>query len=577
MANATLTSPAADRNLLYGILALQMGFVTRDTLLSGMQAWVFTKNRSLGDLLQEQGALSPSQCQALDLVAAEHLKAHGGDPQRSLAAVGHLSMLDGALRSVADPELQTSIAAAGHVLATTIERPAAERTRYQVLRPHAKGGLGRVSIARDVELGREVALKEIRESYAGDAASQKRFVREAEITGSLEHPGIIPVYGLGCYADGRPYYAMRFIRGETLQEAVSKLHAGEAGYKLRGLLTRFVAVCNAVAYAHSRGVIHRDLKPANMMLGPYGETLVVDWGLAKVVGRDPVSDDGAGSSEMTLETPSGKGLMTQAGSSLGTPSFMSPEQARGEMASLGAATDIYSLGATLYDVLTGQPPIQGRSAAEVLESVRQGKWQPARQVNASTPAALDAVCRKAMALKPEDRYDSALSLSADVDRWLADEPVSAYREPWAVRIGRWGRRHRQLVTAAAVLLVASVVLSVVVAVNREQARRQTLQAEREAQRQRDIAQANEKTASEREAETKAVLDFVEEKVFAAARPKGEEGGLGPDVTLRRGSRSCSAFRGLRIPAAASHRSAAAPDTGKVVSTLGLPEDRCESG
>src|SRR5262249_46500227 len=161
--------------------------------------------------------------------------------------------------------------------------------RFRVLRPHARGGLGEVLVARDEELQREVALKQIQDNYADDQESRTRFLMEAEITGGLEHPGIVPVYGLGQYADGRPFYAMRFIRGDSLKDAVERFHAadkpgrdpGERALALRGLLRRFVDVCQAMAYAHSRGVLHRDLKPGNIMIGKYGETLVVDWGLAK--------------------------------------------------------------------------------------------------------------------------------------------------------------------------------------------------------------------------------------------------------------------------------------------------------
>jgi serine/threonine protein kinase len=158
--------------------------------------------------------------------------------------------------------------------------------RYEILRLHAKGGIGEVFVALDKELHREVALKKIRPQDEGDTACLGRFVQEAEITGGLEHPGIVPVYGLGEYSDGRPCYAMPFIQGQTLADAIRKFHSADSSVTLRSLLGRFVAVCNAVAYAHNRGVLHRDLKPANIMLGKYGETLVLDWGLAKPVGHE---------------------------------------------------------------------------------------------------------------------------------------------------------------------------------------------------------------------------------------------------------------------------------------------------
>jgi serine/threonine-protein kinase len=462
-------NPTADRNLLFGILAVQMDFVSREALVAAMHAWVLAKHRSLGDLLQEQGALTPQQRRVLDLVAEEHLKAHGGDAQQSLAVLRQQSTIGVALGSVADGELQASLAVIGATLATTDDHgPPPDGMRYRVLRPHAQGGLGVVSVARDTELGREVALKEIQAGHAKDAISRDRFVREAEITGGLEHPGIVPVYGLGRYDDGRPYYAMRFIRGESLQEAIKKLHMHQAGYSLRGLLTRFVAACNAIAYAHSRGVIHRDIKPSNVMLGPYGETLVVDWGLAKVIGRESTDGEDSASAELTFRPPSGDSSATQAGSALGTPAFMSPEQARGEVTNLGPATDIYSLGATLYTLLTGRPPIQGRTTAELLENVRLGNWKPARQLQPNAPKPLDAIAGKALAMKLRDRYGTALELAAEVERWLADEPVLGHHEPWITRAGRWVKRHRQLVTGAVVLLLAALGgLTAVLAVQRQ--------------------------------------------------------------------------------------------------------------
>ena len=207
-----------------------------------------------------------------------------------------------------------------------------------MLRPHAKGGLGEVHVAWDEELGRYVALKEIRPEYAHNPKLRVRFLREAEVNGNLEHPGIVPIYGLGTYPDGRPYYAMRFVQGETLQAALERWHAqpppghGSAwALKLRPLLRAFLDVCYAVEYAHSRGVLHRDLKPSNVLLGKYGETLIIDWGVAKVIARPEEESARTGDAEPIVLLPHDSGsIPTVAGETLGSPPYMSPEQARAE-------------------------------------------------------------------------------------------------------------------------------------------------------------------------------------------------------------------------------------------------------
>jgi serine/threonine-protein kinase len=330
------------------------------------------------------------------------------------------------------------------------------------------------------------------------------------------------------YPDGRPFYAMRLIRGESLKTAIAQFHAadrtgldpGQRALALRRLLNHFVDVCDAIAYAHSRGVLHRDIKPANVMLGKYGETLVVDWGLAKPLGRcfadeepppgifqtehDPEDNDGESSGTVTLEAsavelpgaePRREGYSTQrerpllpaslgrssetiAGSRVGTPSFMSPEQAAGDLDQLGPASDVYSLGATLYNVLTGRPPFIATDLSKTLAAVIKGDFPAPRNIKPSIARPLDAIVRKAMALKPADRYSSAKALGAEIEHWMADEPVSAYRDPWLERLGRFARHHKTAVAASAALLVATVLgLSAgSIALERERAR---TEAERE--------------------------------------------------------------------------------------------------
>ncbi len=264
--------------------------------------------------------------------------------------------------------------------------------RFRVLRPHARGGLGAVFVALDTELHREVALKQIHDRLADDPSSRRRFLVEAEIAGGLEHPGIVPVYGVGTYANGRPFYAMRFVRGDSLKQAINRFHAdsslkrdpGRRSLELQKLLRRFLDVCNAIEYAHSRGVLHRDVKPGNIIVGKHGETLVVDWGLAKSVGR---AGSNVPQSERTLIPTAGSGSFeTLPGSAMGTPAFMSPEQAHGDHSRLGPRSDVYSLGATLFALLAGSPPFDaepGAAVAAMLDAVWRGEFLRPRSVNRS--------------------------------------------------------------------------------------------------------------------------------------------------------------------------------------------------
>ncbi len=472
----SLHGAQADRNLLFGIIALQMDFIDREALVKSMSGWVLDKTKPLGHILRDQGALGQDELTLLEALVEKHLQKHGNDPEKSLAAVNQLDTSLDELHVLSDTDVQASLGHVSenktlpdasneqdpyHTVAFQGAKPGIAE-RYRILRPHAKGGLGQVSVALDQELHREVALKEIQNQYADNLENRARFLVEAEITGGLEHPGIVPVYGLGQYADGRPYYAMRFIRGDNLKEAVKRFHQAESGQRdpgkrmvaFRQLLGRFLDVCNAMAYAHARGVLHRDLKPGNIMLGQYGETLVVDWGLAKLVSQKETATT-VQERPMSLSSSSNS-TETKAGSALGTPQFMSPEQAAGRLDLLGPFSDVYSLGATLYYLLTDKAPFEDSDVGTVLQKVGRGEFPMPRQANASVPAPLEAVCLKAMALKPEDRYASPRALADDIEHWLADEPVNAWKEPWTVRAMRWARRHRPLVATAAGLLLTAV-------------------------------------------------------------------------------------------------------------------------
>jgi serine/threonine-protein kinase len=492
---------AADRNLLFGLLALQNGLINQGQLVAAFQAWTLDKARALADHLVRRGDLDADQCAGVEAMVGLHLKKHDGDAEKSLAVIPAGRSTRESLAALGDPDIEHSLTQLGSGSDGDADRTASyavgtatsDGQRFRVLRPHARGGLGAVFVALDTELHREVALKRILDQHADDPAGRQRFLLEAEVTGGLEHPGIVPVYGLGRYADGRPYYAMRFIRGDSLKEAIERFHAdaslknnpGRRSLELRKLLRRFIDVCNAIDYAHSRGVLHRDIKPGNIIVGRHGETLVVDWGLAKATGR---SDPAAGERALSPSAASGS-AETLPGSALGTPAYMSPEQAGGDLEHLGPRSDVCSLGATLYCLLTGRPPFEGE-VADVIRAVQQGGSRPPRQLEPTIDAALEAVCLKAMALRPEDRYGSCRALADDIERWMADEPVTAWREPLSVRTRRWLRRHRTAATAATALLVTAVIALAIGTFTLSQAEERTRKQRDLARQQRTLAEEN---------------------------------------------------------------------------------------
>ena len=394
-----------------------------------------------------------------------------------------------------------------------VNRLTAPDARYRLLRLHKEGGLGQVWVAHDTVLGREVALKVIRPDRAGRTDLVARFVREARVTARLEHPGIVPLYDLIESADA-PRYAMRFVSGGTLADAVAVYHARLADgvatpLEFRGLLDALVAVCRAVAYAHSRGVLHRDLKGQNVVLGEFGEVFLLDFGLTKLAGTtdtpDALTADGADE--------------TAEGTIAGTPAYMAPEVASGSASS--AASDVYGLGAMLYAILTGKAPVEGSTPREVLDKVRSADPPLPRDVNPAASRALEAVCRKAMARRPESRYAGAADLAAELVRWLADEPVEARREPWPDRAARWARRHRPAVAATLTATLTAVVIltlstGLLYAVGRKAVAQKVV-----AEEQRDRAEANLDVAHDLTIKIIAVTEKVLPPVSGSEGPRLE--------------------------------------------------------
>lgn len=333
-------------------------------------------------------------------------------------------------------------------------------TEILVNRRLGRGGLGDVYVASERGTGRSLAVKFLCVEAAAQESARRAFGLEARVTSQLEHPNIVPVYASGETPAGRPFYAMRLIPGRSLAAAIAEFHdlqrarrgsAEERSARSTELLGQFALVCKAIAYAHDRGVIHRDIKPANIMLGRFGEVVVLDWGLAARVDRDDRARS-SGEESILMPTIDLAELPTSRRMISGTPAYMSPEQHDGGR-HVGAAADVYGLGATLYHLLTGQPPYDGDLAA-IREHVLAGRLVPPARVKRGVSSAIAAVCMKAMAHDPADRYETPLELAHDVEHYLGDLPVTAYREPLTRRLARWTRRHRTLAQLGLAGLVA---------------------------------------------------------------------------------------------------------------------------
>ncbi len=406
--------------------------------------------------------------------------------------------------------------------------------RYRADGSLGRGGMGVVEKVYDEDLRRHLALKRLRRQDASDVLVG-RFLEEAQVAAQLDHPGIAPVHELGVDGDGQPYFTMKLVEGEHLGRVMERVRRGEAGWTVERVVGTVLRVCEAMAYAHAKGVIHRDIKPENVMVGRFGETYVMDWGLARVVGRLGRPDAGPVDEEATTVVgtvrqdfaPHESPLLTMAGEALGTPYYMAPEQAQGRLEALGPATDVYAIGCILYQLIAGVCPYQTRdrsTSGEVIAALLAGPPPPLRSFAARVAPELEAICEKAMARDPTARYVTMAELAGDLRSFQENRVVKAYATGPIAELRKWVSRNQAvalLVAAGALIVVGMIAVFVV-----------TLQSERNvAEENARRAERNERRASESADVAREINEFLTRDLLAAVAPSIEEG-RGRNVTMR---------------------------------------------
>jgi serine/threonine protein kinase/WD40 repeat protein len=503
-----------ERDLLYLILAMETGEVSGALLTRHLvEHFLASREGTLMDKLRESGVVSEALHERIHGQLCSVINANMTSVPRALAAKGGAHYLANLLAGQVDQSAweRTLVAAAelageedvGAITDEAEGRYVTGKLTGSGGAEIGRGGIGRVLVTFDNHLGREIAIKELLDEStrllpgsdwsvnSTGLGNLARFLREARVTGQLEHPNIVPVYELGRRADGRVYYTMKLVRGRTLQAAISE--APSFNQRLR-LLPHYVDVCQALAYAHSRGVVHRDIKPQNVMVGEFGETVVLDWGLARMKGTGELHRNGAVKGFVTALDDTTR---TLDGCAVGTPSYMSPEQARGELRLVDERSDVWSLGILLYEILVGKPPFGSGSVTEILTRVEEQKIVPPDEVDDEIFPDLAAVCMKALRREPSQRYQSAQELSDEIQAFQAGRRLQAYRYSSWELLKRLVMANKAL-TALAVCLVLVLTVGIVVSYNsfrREEAARvaESRQRElaeeekREAEHQKEVA------------------------------------------------------------------------------------------